>query len=54
MIRSRPGRIPWTAIQKWSEVHGYTQDRREMLEHCIQAMDAEFLEWVKARQGRLG
>lgn len=36
-----PGRIPWTAVARWAEVHGLDL---EFLDHCIAAMDGEFLD----------
>ncbi|WP_456316949.1 phage tail assembly chaperone [Teichococcus aestuarii] len=49
LIRSRPAAIPWTAVRRWAEVHGYGPDRAEMLDQCIQAMDGEYLAWSAER-----
>lgn len=44
MIRSVPGALPWTAVQKWIEAHGMAETRAETLRHCLTEMDKVFLE----------
>ncbi len=45
IIRSEPGFIPWTAIQRWVEVHDVGPEDAELLDQCFQAMDVEFKRW---------
>lgn len=45
LIKSVPGKIPWTSVLAWATAHDYTPDDRDMLDRCIQAMDAVYLEW---------
>jgi hypothetical protein len=45
LIRSEPGYIPWTAVQRWVEARGIGEDDAAMLDQCLQAMDAAFRSW---------
>lgn len=49
LIKSVPGKIAWSAVVMWCDVHGYGADDREMLDLCIQAMDRAYLEWWSER-----
>jgi len=44
-ITSVPGRIPWTAVLRWAEAHGYGPERFGFLDELVQQMDDEFLDW---------
>lgn len=37
------GPIPWTAVQRYTEVEGYDPDDREMFITCVMSMDVEYL-----------
>jgi hypothetical protein len=45
LIRSEPGYIPWTAVQRWVETHGIGVEDAELLDQCVQSMDGPFREW---------
>jgi hypothetical protein len=53
-IESEPGRIPWTAVQRWAEAHGYSEDRSTFLDKLLGEMDEEFLDWWRTRQRGAG
>lgn len=40
-----PGRIPWTAVQRWCERHGYGADEAEFLDRGLMAMDEAYIAW---------
>lgn len=43
IINSFPSQIPWSSIHLWAEVNGYTEFEEFLLNHCILAMDAEYI-----------
>jgi hypothetical protein len=43
MAGSAPGRIPWTAVVTWCEVHGLPEDDLDFLWRCFAAMDEVFI-----------
>ena len=45
-----PGRIPWTAVARWAEVHRLSEDDAEMLDGLLGEMDAEFLAWHREQR----
>jgi hypothetical protein len=45
VIGPYPANIPWTAVDRWCEVHGYSEGESLFLDHCIQALDGVFSEW---------
>ncbi len=45
-----PGRIPFTSVAEWARVEGLSRDRAAFMDHCIMAMDTEFLAWHRERQ----
>jgi hypothetical protein len=53
-LTSRPGRIPWTAVQRWCRHHGLGRDEMAFLDRCIGEMDAEYLAWWGERQASAG
>jgi hypothetical protein len=54
IIKSRPRRIPWTAVRAWSRHHRHSPDDMELLDHCLMAMDEEYLAWWQERQNAKG
>jgi hypothetical protein len=49
---SLPGRIPWSVTHAFAAAHGLTVEDREMLEHCIGAMDTVLLDHLAAERAR--
>lgn len=49
LIKSIPGKIPWSVVDHWCSAHGYDDDDRDMMDACIQSMDAIFLDWWAAK-----
>ena len=48
LIKSVPGKIGWSSVMAWCDVHDYGADDREMMDLCIQAMDRAYLElWAE-------
>jgi hypothetical protein len=52
VLKSRPGRIPWTAINRWCERHAMPADDAEFLDRCIAVLDSEYLAWWVATEGK--
>lgn len=44
-----PGRISWRDVREWADYHDMTADEFDFLDHCIRAMDGDYLEWSAAR-----
>lgn len=42
MIRSRPGRIPWTAVKIYADHHDIPADDMDVLVHLLGEMDGEY------------
>jgi hypothetical protein len=53
-LTSRPGNIPWTAVQRWCQHHRLGRDEMAFLDRCINEMDAEYLAWWSDRQAAAG
>lgn len=47
---SVPGRIPWTTIMAWARHHNLQDGETAMLDACLVAMDAAYLEWWQQAQ----
>ena len=45
-----PGRIPWTVVHQWGRYQRLARGEMGMLDICIGAMDALYLEWWVSRQ----
>lgn len=45
IIRSIPGKIPWSVIAHWCDAHGHGDEDRDVMDRCIQSMDAVYLNW---------
>lgn len=45
LIRSVPGKISWSSVARWCDAHGYGDEDRDMMDRCIQSMDAVYLQW---------
>jgi hypothetical protein len=46
------GRIPWTAVQKYADVHGYEGELLEALHYHIRALDDAWLRHVQGERER--
>jgi hypothetical protein len=46
------GRIPWTAIDRYAERHGFTGDGFDYLLHMIRAMDDAFLKYSRDKAAK--
>jgi hypothetical protein len=51
MLKSKPGRIPWTVIDAWCRSRGYGTLESDTLERCLAIMDDEYLKWWAEREG---
>jgi len=40
------GRIPWTALWKYSEAHGMSEEEFKLFQHVINCMDTFYVQWV--------
>ena len=45
MLRSIPGRIPWTAVIRYAEWHGYGREQTDILMRLLGDMDKVYLDW---------
>ncbi|MEQ1910801.1 MAG: hypothetical protein ABMA15_18415 [Vicinamibacterales bacterium] len=45
LIRSAPGFIPWSVMQRWIEVHDLDDVDGALLQHCVALMDQELIAW---------
>jgi hypothetical protein len=54
IIRSRPGRIPWSRVRLWARFHRMTRSETQLLYAGIRSMDDVFLEDWQRRVGKLG
>ena len=43
------GPIPWTAIQQYADVHGFTEDETYMLHNVVRHADDIFLKHVREK-----
>lgn len=43
LIRTRPGRIPWTTVRFWATHEELTRAEMELLRICLRAMDDVYL-----------
>lgn len=44
--------IPWTAIQRWGEVHELNEDQMTLLHTFLRSMDAEFMAYYEEKEKR--
>lgn len=44
------GAIPWTALDRWAERYGLTEEEFERLAIYIRMMDAEYIKYVSKKQ----
>lgn len=44
-----PGRIPWSVVARWCDVHGHGATEMEFLDLCFAALDAEFFEHWRSK-----
>jgi hypothetical protein len=52
ILKSRPGRIPWTVVDRWSDRHGLAADEASFLDRCIAILDSEYLAWWAEQEGK--
>lgn len=45
-----PGPIAWSVLRLWADHHNLTRGEFDMLDRCVQAMDAEYIDWWNQRQ----
>ncbi|EHM01158.1 hypothetical protein HMPREF9946_02233 [Acetobacteraceae bacterium AT-5844] len=51
MIVSQPGRIPWTAVDRWCRAHGYSDDDRQFLDACVEELDSiKLADWAEKQR----
>lgn len=48
-VGASPGRIPWTAVAAWSDVHHLNAGERWLLQEVIFAMDTAYLDYHQAK-----
>ena len=49
MLRSIPGRIPWTAIIRYADWHEYGREQTNILMRLLGDMDKIYLDWWTER-----
>ncbi|WP_422395632.1 phage tail assembly chaperone [Roseomonas mucosa] len=52
ILKPRPGRIPWSAVDRWCRRHRYPRSQQDFLHRMIRAMDLEFLTWWASKEGK--
>jgi hypothetical protein len=52
VIKSRPQRIPWSAVARWCDWHRLPPDEAAFLERCILILDREYLAWMAEKERR--
>ncbi|MFT8245194.1 hypothetical protein [Roseomonas sp. BN140053] len=53
ILKSRPGRIPWSAVDRWCRRQGYGREDQDLLWRLLRVMDSEFLAWWTARESKV-
>jgi hypothetical protein len=52
VLKSRPGRIPWSAIDRWCQRHGLSEGEALFVERCVRILDDVYLTWWAEKEGK--
>lgn len=51
VLKSKPGVIPWSAVDHWLHRHGHGGADAAFWHRCIAILDHEYLSWWAEREG---
>jgi len=52
VLKSRPGRIPWSAIDRWCQRHRLNDADAVFIERCVRILDDVYLTWWAEKEAK--